>query len=49
MGSSGHRTFRFTHSPWELRTTAITAALGIACLFVSVIDVLLLSGGLRFR
>jgi len=46
MGSSGHRTFRFTHTPWELRTTAITTGLGIACFGVFAIDALLLSGGL---
>jgi hypothetical protein len=49
VGSSGHRTFRITPSSWQLRTTAITTVLGIACLCVSVIDTLLLSGALTLH
>jgi len=46
MGESRHRTFRFTPASWELRTTAVTTALGIAVFGVSALDALLLSGGI---
>ncbi len=46
MDGGHHRAFRFTRPRWELRTTAITTVLGIACVGVSAIDTLLVSGAL---